>query len=77
MKTCCKDDRAVRGLIYRPIKKTVTMRLDADIIEWLKQDGPGYQTKFLVAQRNDPCSWRVERRCSSGEWGNRNPAQKS
>jgi uncharacterized protein (DUF4415 family) len=21
------------------------MRLDADIIEWLKQQGPGYQTK--------------------------------
>jgi hypothetical protein len=21
------------------------MRLDADIIDWLKEDGPGYQTK--------------------------------
>lgn len=37
--------RAVRGRFYRPIKKPVTMRLDADVIEWLKQQGPGYQTK--------------------------------
>ena len=35
----------VRGQMYRPIKKPVTMRLDADVIEWLKRDGPGYQTK--------------------------------
>jgi len=35
----------VRGLFYRPIKKPVTIRLDADVIAWLKEDGPGYQTK--------------------------------
>jgi uncharacterized protein (DUF4415 family) len=37
--------RAVRGRMYRPIKKPVTMRLDADVISWLKKDGRGYQTK--------------------------------
>jgi uncharacterized protein (DUF4415 family) len=37
--------RAVRGQMYRPIKKPVTMRLDMDVIEWLKREGPGYQTK--------------------------------
>ncbi len=37
--------RGVRGMFYRPLKKPVTMRLDADVIHWLKQDGPGYQTK--------------------------------
>jgi uncharacterized protein (DUF4415 family) len=38
------------GKFYRPAKKPVTMRLDADIIEWLKTSGPGYQTKanFLL-----------------------------
>lgn len=36
---------AIRGRFYRPVKRPVTMRLDADVIEWLKQDGPGYQTK--------------------------------
>ena len=37
--------RGVRGMFYRPVKKPVTMRLDADVIQWLKQDGPGYQTR--------------------------------
>jgi uncharacterized protein (DUF4415 family) len=36
---------AVRGQMYRPVKKPVTMRLDADVIHWLKSQGPGYQTK--------------------------------
>jgi len=31
--------------LYKPIKKTVQMRLDADVLEWLKQAGPGYQTR--------------------------------
>ena len=34
-----------RGEMYRPVKKPVTMRLDADVIHWLKSQGPGYQTK--------------------------------
>ncbi len=33
------------GKFYRPKKKPVTMRLDSDVIAWLKADGPGYQTK--------------------------------
>ena len=31
---------------YRPIKKTVNVRIDADIIEWLKSAGTGYQTRM-------------------------------
>jgi uncharacterized protein (DUF4415 family) len=37
--------RAEIGKFYRPVKKPVTMRLDSDIIAWLKADGRGYQTK--------------------------------
>ena len=33
------------GKFYRPVKKPVTMRLDSDIITWLKNEGRGYQTK--------------------------------
>lgn len=33
------------GKFYRPTKRPVTMRLDSDVIAWLKSDGPGYQTK--------------------------------
>ena len=45
--------RAVRGRMYRPVKRPVTMRLDADIIEWLKQQGPGYQTKANSILRSE------------------------
>jgi uncharacterized protein (DUF4415 family) len=36
---------AVRGKFYRPIKRAVSMRLDADVIAWLKKPGKGYQTR--------------------------------
>ena len=45
--------RAVRGQMYRPIKKPVTMRLDADVIAWLKQEGRGYQTKANALLRKE------------------------
>src|SRR6202049_1715464 len=37
--------KAEIGKFYRPTKKPVTMRLDSDVIAWLKADGRGYQTK--------------------------------
>lgn len=36
---------AVRGRFYRPIKEAVSLRLDADVIAWLKRPGKGYQTR--------------------------------
>jgi uncharacterized protein (DUF4415 family) len=36
---------AERGRFYRPVKQAVTIRLDADVIHWLKQGGQGYQTR--------------------------------
>src|ERR1035437_8520824 len=36
---------AIRGRFYRPIKQAVSMRLDADVIAWLKKRGKGYQTR--------------------------------
>jgi len=32
------------GPFYRPVKKSITIRLDADIIAWFKAKGSGYQT---------------------------------
>ena len=37
---------AVVGKFYRPIKKSVTIRLDADVVAWLKSEGTGYQTRI-------------------------------
>ena len=30
---------------YRPVKQAVSMRLDADVVAWLKKPGKGYQTR--------------------------------
>lgn len=38
--------RAVVGKFYRPIKKSLTVRLDADVLAWLKARGRGYQTRI-------------------------------
>ena len=38
---------ARRGVVHRPVKQQITLRLDADIIAWFKaraRDGRGYQT---------------------------------
>jgi uncharacterized protein (DUF4415 family) len=43
--------RAVVGKFYRPIKEPVTLRLDADVIAWLKSKGPGYQTRINALLR--------------------------
>ena len=44
--------RAEIGKFYRPPKKSVTMRLDGDILEWLKGFGPGYQTRVNLLLRH-------------------------
>jgi len=36
---------AVVGRFYRPKKTSVTIRLDADVLAWLKAAGEGYQTR--------------------------------
>ena len=43
-----------RGVFYRPVKKQITLRLDADVISWFKahaQGGHGYQTDINRALR--------------------------
>ena len=43
-----------RGKFYRPVKKQVTLRVDADVLEWFKakQGGKrGYQTAINAALR--------------------------
>ena len=36
---------------YRPLKKPVTLRLDADVLAWFKKDGRRYQTRINKALR--------------------------
>jgi uncharacterized protein (DUF4415 family) len=37
---------AVRNPFYRPVKQQVTLRIDADILAWLRQQGKGYQSRL-------------------------------
>lgn len=43
---------AVRNPWYKPIKKQVTLRIDADILAWLRQQGDsGYQSRLNALLR--------------------------
>jgi uncharacterized protein (DUF4415 family) len=44
--------RAEIGKFYRPAKTPVTLRLDADVVEWLKGFGKGYQTRANMLLRH-------------------------
>ena len=45
---------ARRGVFYRPVKRQLTLRLDADVVAWFKAqapDGKGYQSEINRALR--------------------------
>jgi uncharacterized protein (DUF4415 family) len=37
--------------MYKPVKKPVTLRLDADVLAWFQRGGRGYQTRINLALR--------------------------
>jgi uncharacterized protein (DUF4415 family) len=45
-------------MFYRPAKRPVTMRLDEDVVAWLKGFGRGYQTKVNLLLRHAMMSSR-------------------
>jgi uncharacterized protein (DUF4415 family) len=44
---------AVRGRFYRPMKKQITARVDADVLAWLKGQGKGYQSRINAILRRE------------------------
>ncbi len=42
---------AVRNPFYRPTKTVTTVRLDSDVLAWLKSQGKGYQTRLNAILR--------------------------
>jgi len=42
---------ARRGLKPVPPKASISLRLDADVLDWLKAQGPGYQTRINAILR--------------------------
>ena len=46
----------VRGIVRRglkpvPPKASISLRVDADVLDWLKSQGPGYQTRINAILR--------------------------
>ena len=54
---------AKRGLFYRPVKQQLTLRLDADVIDWFRKNGAGYQSRINSALR-DYVSREVRKKAS-------------
>jgi uncharacterized protein (DUF4415 family) len=44
---------AERGHFYRPVKRQITARVDADVLEWLKSHGKGYQSRINAILRRE------------------------
>jgi len=42
---------ARRGLKPVPAKTSVSLRIDTDVLEWFKAQGPGYQTRINAVLR--------------------------
>jgi len=40
------DEKLIVGKFYRPVKKSLTIRIDADLLAWLRGQGKGYQTRI-------------------------------
>lgn len=45
--------RARRGSLHRPIKQQITARVDADVLDWLKAHGRGYQSRINAILRRE------------------------
>ncbi|TXM66879.1 BrnA antitoxin family protein [Methylobacterium sp. WL120] len=44
---------AVRNPFYRPVKTSTTVRIDADVLAWLRAPGRGYQTRINAILRRE------------------------
>ena len=43
----------MRGRFYKPVKTSTTVRIDSDVLAWLRSQGRGYQTRINVILRRE------------------------
>lgn len=43
---------ALRNPFYKPTKQSTTVRVDSDVLHWLKSEGKGYQTRINTILRD-------------------------
>jgi len=44
---------AIRGQFYKPTKTSTTLRIDADVLAWLRTQGKGYQSRINAILRRE------------------------
>ena len=44
---------AVRNPFYRPTKTSTTVRIDSDVLHWLRAQGKGYQSRINAILRRE------------------------
>jgi len=44
-------DRHLHPDYYKPVKRSTTVRIDADVLQWLRDKGAGYQTRLNAILR--------------------------
>ena len=59
---------AVRNPFYRSVKQQLTLRLDADVIAWLRRQGKGYQTRANALLRDAMLEDLNPKRRKEGGW---------
>ena len=60
---------AVSNPFYRPLKQQLTLRLDADVIAWLRRAGKGYQTRANALLRDAMLGDLSGKRKKGRGWG--------
>lgn len=43
--------QAIKNPLYKPTKQSTTVRVDSDVLLWLKSQGKGYQTRINAILR--------------------------
>lgn len=44
---------AIQGRFYKPTKTSTTVRIDSDVLAWLRSDGKGYQSRINAILRRE------------------------
>ena len=51
--TSAQLDEMRPAAFYRPVKRQITARVDADVLAWLKSQGKGYQSRMNAILRRE------------------------
>ena len=55
---------SVVGKFYRPVKQAITIRLDSDVVSWLKSGGKGYQSRANAILRQVMSQQSMQRKAA-------------